>query len=204
MYTYAKAYSANLNSHMLKNSEWGAVAYLTESKYGRNGTEVTINNSSDYITGSAGNSVSADEDVGTTSEYWSPQGVLASSTGNVYGIYDLSGGANEYVAAYYTGGNSTYLNNGSSIVNDYANENTKKYVTAYTGTSVASAYKPGDATYETSRWHGDIAYFVLSPYPFFSRGGDYSIGTYAGVFCFYRSDGGSYSSYSFRMCLAVK
>ena len=42
MYTYAKAYSTELKSHMLKNSEWGAVAYLTESKYGRNGTEIRI------------------------------------------------------------------------------------------------------------------------------------------------------------------
>ena len=204
MYNYAKAYSPTLNSHMLKNSEWGAVAYLTESKYGRNGTEVTINNSSDYITGSAGNSVSADADVGTTSEYWSEQGVLASSTGNVYGIYDLSGGANEYVAAYYTGGNSTYLNNGSSIVNDYANENTKKYVTAYTGTSVASAYKTGDATYETSRWHGDSANFVNSVGTFFRRGGSCNGGTNAGVFYFVGDGGGSYSNVSFRMCLAVK
>ena len=40
MYTSARAYATNLNSHMLKNSEWGAVAYLTESKYGRNGEEV--------------------------------------------------------------------------------------------------------------------------------------------------------------------
>ena len=46
MFDYAKAYSTNLNSHMLKNSEWGAVAYLTESKYGRNGTEVEINDNS--------------------------------------------------------------------------------------------------------------------------------------------------------------
>ena len=33
MYTYAREYSSDLNSHMLKNSEWGAVAYLTHSKY---------------------------------------------------------------------------------------------------------------------------------------------------------------------------
>ena len=42
MYTYAKAYATELKSHMLKNSEWGAVAYLTESKYGKNGTEIRI------------------------------------------------------------------------------------------------------------------------------------------------------------------
>ncbi len=99
-YTNAKDYAENLNSHMLKNSEWGTVAYLTHSQYGRNGTEVTINNSSNYITGSAGSSVNAGADEGTTNEYWSTQGVLASSTGNVYGIYDLSGGASELVVAY--------------------------------------------------------------------------------------------------------
>ena len=33
MYTNARGYAENLNSHMLKNSEWGAVAYLTHSKY---------------------------------------------------------------------------------------------------------------------------------------------------------------------------
>ena len=38
MYTYSQNYARELESHILKNSEWGAVAYLTESKYGRNGT----------------------------------------------------------------------------------------------------------------------------------------------------------------------
>ena len=33
MYNYAKGYSTDLNSHLLKNSEWGAIAYLTYSKY---------------------------------------------------------------------------------------------------------------------------------------------------------------------------
>ena len=33
MYTNARLYAENLNSHMLKNSEWGAVAYLTYSRY---------------------------------------------------------------------------------------------------------------------------------------------------------------------------
>ena len=32
------------NSHLMKNSEWGAIAYLTHSKYGRNGNEISINN----------------------------------------------------------------------------------------------------------------------------------------------------------------
>ena len=193
MYTNAKAYSTDLNSHMLKNSEWGAVAYLTESKYGRNGTEVTINSSSEYITGSAQTT------SGTTNDYKSAEGVLASSTGNVTGIYDLSGGAYEYVPAYYNGSGS--LSNGSSFANGTSDE----FSTAYTETSASSAYKPGDATYETSGWHGDGAYFVDSNRPFFLRGGLYFDGSGAGVFDFYYSSYGGAGDYdSFRMCLAVK
>ena len=32
------------DSHLMKNSEWGAVAYLSQSKYGLNGTDITVNN----------------------------------------------------------------------------------------------------------------------------------------------------------------
>ena len=180
IYTNAKAYSTSLNSHMLKNSEWGAVAYLTESKYGRNGTEVTINNSREYITGSAETS------SGTTNDYKSTEGVLASSTGNVTGIYDLSGGAYEYVAAYYSG--SSNLSNGNSFADGSSNE----YSTAYTGTLASTAYKQGDATYETSGWHDDLDNFVYSSVPFFQRGGMGNASTYAGVFNSYSNDGNSY------------
>ena len=55
-YTLIKEMNSSLNSHMMKNMEWGAVAYLTNSKYGRctSGicSEVRINNNSNYITGS--------------------------------------------------------------------------------------------------------------------------------------------------------
>jgi hypothetical protein len=79
------------NSHQMKNSEWGAVAYLTESEYGRNGTEVTINNSSGYYTGRAGTLASpSTTSAAGTYEYNTTGGILASSTGNIYGIYDLS------------------------------------------------------------------------------------------------------------------
>ena len=182
-YTSAKAYSTNLNSHMLKNSEWGAVAYLTESKYGRNGTEVDINDES-YIT-AMGNIVA---------------NKLQSSTGNETGIYDLRGGANERVAAYLEGGRTS---NGNSLVS----ETDKKFVTAYTGTSKSSDYKPGDAIYETSGWHSDDAGFVHSSNPFFNRGGSYlDSASDAGVFYCRSNYGNSGNSnyISFRMCLAVK
>ena len=171
---------------MLKNSEWGAVAYLTESKYGRNGTEVTINNNgTTYYTGGG-----AEADAIETNQ-------LQSSTGNVYGIYDLSGNAYEYVASYYTGGSS--LSNGSSFTTGTSD----KYSTAYDGTDVNTNYKYGDATYETSGWHSDYAYFVYSSGPFFYRGGDSGIGDLAGVFYFYGSNGYGNSNFSFRLALVL-
>ena len=167
MWQVSQNYSSALNSHMLKNSEWGAVAYLTESKYGRNGHEITINNNGTtfYTGGGTGNTY-------TTS-------TNQSTTGNVYGIYDLSGNAWEYVAGYYDEG--TTLTNGST----FADGSSDEYSTTYTGTSASTAYKYGDATYETSGWHSDVALFVNSDDPFFVRAGLYSDGDSAGVFYFY-------------------
>ena len=119
-YTNALAYDTNLNSHMLKNSEWGAVAYLTESKYGRNGTEVTINNNGrTYYTGGG-----AEADTIETNQ-------MQSSTGNVYGLYDLSGNAYEYVASYYTGGST--LSNGSSFTTLHRRKHIIEWFIIYNG-----------------------------------------------------------------------
>ena len=181
MYTYSLAYSEDLQSHMLKNSEWGAVAYLTESKYGRNGTEISMNTNSSYITGG-----------GEGNAYTNAENQLQSSTGNVYGIYDLSGNACEYVAAAYSNRSEIGTTNGST-----------KYATVYDGTDVNTNYKYGDATYETSGWHSDLALFVNSDYPFFLRGGNYVNGSSAGVFDFDGHDGFDYSFNSFRLSLVV-
>ena len=171
-YTVSQNYAANLKSHMLKNSEWGAVAYLTESKYGRNGTEVSINNNgTTYYTGGGAEKAYIDN-------------VLQSSTGNVYGIYDLSGNAAEYVASYYNGSdaNTTHIGYGDSFAS--IGGTSDEYSTVYTGTSASTAYKYGDATYETSGWNGDYASFVNLRAPFFVRGGGYDGGSGAGVFVF--------------------
>ena len=48
-------YKRELESHMMKNTEWGAVAYLANSIYGRctsnNCEEVSMNNEVNFITG---------------------------------------------------------------------------------------------------------------------------------------------------------
>ena len=66
-YSNSYNYERGKESHLMKNSEWGACAYLTQSKYGRNGHEIDINNSSTYITGNGGGSPTAS--AGTGSAY---------------------------------------------------------------------------------------------------------------------------------------
>ena len=173
-FTNAQNYNTTLNSHLMKNSEWGAVAYLAESKYGRNGTEIILNSNNSYYTGG-----------GSGTAYISS--TKQSSTGNIYGIYDLSGGAFEWVATYYNGSTNN-LNYGSSFANKGGLST--QYATAYTGTVASTAYKYGDATYETNRWNSYQASSYPSTYPFFARGGSV-IQTYScrNICLFFRRDG---------------
>ena len=92
--------STEVDTHMSKNNEWGAVAYLTQSIYGRctdstSCTEIGINNNTSYITG-YGATAGSDKTV-TNGTYNTTRGKDASTTKNIYGIYDMSGGAWEYV-----------------------------------------------------------------------------------------------------------
>ena len=185
MYTYAKAYSKKLNSHMLKNSEWGAVAYLTESKYGRNGNEIKFSDQG-YITGGGIGLAYVDSNK------------LQSSTGNEYGIYDLSGVSSEYVATYYKYGGDN-MSNGSSFTNGISDE----YSTAYDETSISTGYKYGDAIYETYSWHSNPTKFIATDAPFFDRGGRYS--AKGGLFYSggYFGNGDPGSVYSFRLILVT-
>ena len=195
IYTVCKSYNPTLNSHLMKNDEWGAVAYLSRSKYGKQNEEVWINNSSSFITGSVGNSAIANSNTGTTNDYTSMQGVKASTTGTVYGIYDMNGGSWEFVAAYVDNENSNLMRYGSSLVNG---EGKKKNVYANgSGDTRQANYnvndsKYGDAVYETSSeyetsngsWYADCSNFPYSNLPFFLRGGGYSNSSTSGVFCF--------------------
>ena len=212
MYTVCKNYNSALNSHMMKNDEWGAVAYLSKSKYGKENEEVWINNSGSYITGSAGNIASAVSNAGTTNDYTSTQGVKASTTGTVYGVYDMSGGAWEYVAAYVNNGDFNLKNYGSSLVNGDAK--TKNVYSKGSTNSYEDNYKQnkgvyGDALYETSingnsrdgSWYDDYSIFPISP--FFIRGGSYNNGTNAGMFAFYADNGNIDSFNSFRPVLVA-
>ena len=221
-YNYAKGYNRGgdpegtlngLDSHLMKNSEWGAVAYLTHSQYGRNGYEIDINNSSSYITGNGGGSTSANSASGVTNAYDTANGVKASSTGNIYGIYELSGGAYEYVAAFDTLSDSSNITNYGSSFASKGGPSTK-YATAYSngtstyyGTKIYEVGKIGDATKEVykgssdRKWNNDSSYFLYSSVPFFRRGGSYNHGSNAGVFSSSYNYGGVDSTGGFRVVL---
>ena len=197
IYTNCLNYNKTLNSHMMKNDEWGAVAYLSKSKYGKN-AEVTINSNSSYYTGG-----------GSGNAYVSNIG--QSTTGTVHGVYDMSGGAWEYVAAYVD--NSYTTSYGSSLVNGDAktkNVYSKASTDNATNNYNANSSKYGDAVYETSTsgsgstsWYGDYSDFPNAGGPFFQRGGHYTGGTDEGVFFFYNYYGGTSSYLSFRPVLVA-
>jgi hypothetical protein len=208
----------NLDTHLIKNSEWGAVAYLTQSTYGKN-AEVWINNDSTYTTGCAGTGVSVAPNAGCQNVYNIGDGTKASTTGTIYGIYDMSGGAWERTSAYFTTGSSSLTTYGSNIINAEA-----KYKDTYVGYSTniddraSSLASKGEGLYETSvgawydgvawqgsqtSWYTDYSLYPYSPGPWFLHGGAYSDGAHAGVFGFSGTVGNAYSSYSFRSVILV-
>ena len=214
--TLASTYgtSTNDDSHMMKNMEWGAVAYLSSSIYGRytndstciaSGCEVWINNNEDFTTGCAGSSVSASGGASTCNAWNTVTGVNASTTGNIYGIYDMSGGSQEYVMGNY---------NDTIGTAEFSSMPEAKYYDKYTGTDSNSdftKYHLGDATKETLKtkssgknsWYQDLNYSVYSSYPWVLRGGLCGVRTEAGLFYFSSSYGYSSNIYSFRVVLGA-
>ena len=200
--------SSEIDTHMSKNNEWGAVAYLTQSIYGRctsstTCTEVGINNNSDFITGYGAPAGSANSYEGVTpGAYNTTLGKDASTTGNIYGIYDMSGGTDEYVMGVLAdpngkprSGKESSSNSGFTGMLEKGTTYTgisfpdSKYYNLYTGDSYT-----GHALTETARWYSDHDYFVDSRYPWFLRGGSCDNITSSGVFSF-TSGAGYVSSY---------
>ena len=101
------------DTHLTKNIEWGAIVYLAASQYG-----MTPLSNVSKITGS--------------SNYRS--NLNQSTTGNITGIFDLNGGAWEFVAAFFDNGVSSLSTNGKSIYFPYnqLDNNYEKYWDKYT------------------------------------------------------------------------
>ena len=189
----------NADSHMMKNMEWGAVAYLKQSKYGLGTTDIAVNTNSSYYTGG-----------GTSDAY--KTNAAQSTTGNIYGVYDMSGGAWEYVMGNMkNSSNSFYSSNaGFTTAPDAKYYDSYKYDSSSNRTHARG--KLGDATKETlatfgsytGGWYSDYAYFPGSSYSWFHRGGGYRNGAEAGVFYFGNDNGSDISDYSARAVLTAE
>ena len=211
-------FSEKMNSHAMRNDEWGAVAYLSQSRYGKLGNEnfkgankeVYQNKSNSYITGcSYGAPSNGNTDYGCQYEYDNNirteegivgKGVGASTTGTIYGIYDMSGGAWEYVMGNY---------NDVSGYSGFSNPLTidSKYYNKYTNNDVSVACNGSECLShglsETSEWYKDYRNIVSETHPWLLRGGNYFNSSNAGVFYFNIAYGSVGVNYSYRLVMSV-
>ena len=264
--------TSQTDTMMMKNSQWGAVAYLAQSKYGNkqgtdeesgiwnnsytegyiyenasnsygmenysttltgmagetrdtgtnyyskvqegskvdNGDSITItfNNVNLVANGGGPNGTLGEEFTRTYYRYNTSNGVKASTTRNIYGIYDMNGGSWEYMASFLTNATNTYATT--------MKKKPAKYIEQYAGTGESAEDRQanyeantnvyGDAVYETSSkgdgtqssWNGDYSSFPYLVYPFFLRGGNYGTAS-AGVFYFSHNWRGSGHVCGFRV-----
>ena len=200
--------NSNLNSHMMKNSEWGVTVYLAHSKYGTNKRKIEQNKSSNYTGGAT-----VEKEIYTTNK-------KQSTTYNATGVFDLNGGATERIASYINNGHENLKRYGGTNVGDIYGATREeeaistKYKTVYSSRNyeyddyeTAGRKNKGDAVYETSAsnydvvaWFNSWANFPDGANPFFSKGmyfGDPD----AGSFAYAQSGGSEYSEESFRLVL---
>lgn len=197
-----------VDSHMVKNIEWGAAAMLA---YAIGQGRPKINGNSAYKTGYTTNGVvNSTGSLDTVGE--------TSTTGNMTGIFDMVGNTYEYVASY--------VNNGHANLNTYSKalvDADAKYKDVFPKGSTddrpgnyaaAAGLTDGMMIHETStagegatswkNWSDTAAYsnFPYSTGPVFMRGGHYSNAS-AGLADFNYNSGGAGGIYGFRACFVV-
>ena len=197
---YITSHSINkTDSHVIKNIEWGAVAYLKQSNYGLGLINIGVNNYYDSVFKTGCGASAGTSQVTTCNVYNTAKGMLASTTGNITGVYDMSGGAEDYVMGNYnkTAGSSGLTVSGVPL----------EHIDIYSGTSVSASHL-GDATGETAGWYDDIYTSLNSSTPWFARGNRANNMAFdtAGIFACSSRDGGggqSYTLYGFRTVLSI-
>lgn len=92
-----------IDSHIISNLEWGAILYLSHSKYG-------------VCSGDGCVKLEANFGYTSGSNKWD------STTRNVFGVYDMAGGASEYAVGKYNFGNAMneVMNNGVAWYGAYS------------------------------------------------------------------------------------
>lgn len=159
------------DTHLLKNSEWEIVTYLTMSDYGK------FSNT---------NYSSKDKEVTIASTSYNYKESLSSTTtGNIYGIYDMSGNNDEFVMANINNNiaSSAFKEMPSSIYYDKVDEN---------------------SFVQTKNWYNDTSIIPSEEQPWLLRGGNSSDGDLAGIFAHKSSDGSPNEAISFRAAIIKK
>ncbi|HIS39068.1 MAG TPA: hypothetical protein IAB45_06135 [Candidatus Onthousia faecavium] len=202
-------FSTDVDTHMIKNSEWAIITYLSQSKYGKLGNvnftgankEVYQNKSDEIITGCSLGAPSG----GTSADYGCQytydvdiNGTGASTTGTIYGVYDMSGGAFELVMANYNG---LVENSGFETMPE------SKYYDKYTSDDVLTSCS-GNACIshglgENWGWYNDIKELVDANNAWQGRGGAFISSIQGGIFYFDNYDDNGIAAYglTFRVTL---
>ena len=162
--------TSGANTHLIKNSEWGAVAYLCYSECGSvpmtNGTGTwSSDHYYDLYTGQGPKS-SGDEgnySYDASHNYSTSNGVLSSTTRNVTGVYDMAGGAWERVAGYLDNSNGNlecYGKSDDGTIKYFQNGKlNSRYASLWDSYEVSEEEKNNkitlsDGTVETGLWDG--------------------------------------------------
>ena len=201
-------FSSSIDTHMMKNSEWAVISYLSQSKYGKLGNtnfngankEIYQNKSDQYITGcSYGSQSNGNTDYGCQHTYdIDINGTGASTTGNIYGVYDMSGGASEYVMGNY---NDEVGSSGFEIMPE------SKYYDKYTSDIVSDACNGSlclsHGLSEVSAWYNDSMTLCNQTSPWLYNGGSYFVSENAGIFYHFNFSGNAHYTTSFRLVLST-
>lgn len=195
--TYGLA--STTDSHMMKNSEWGAVAYLSHSIYGKKG-EIRINNyysNSKFLTGCGASADNAASSTSCSIKYADATSYPQSTTGNISGVFDMSGGAWDRLMGNY---NNT---KGSSSFSSFP---VVKYYDLFkiSGISYCTYLLcGGQALSEVFDWYSDLDNYPNTNYPWFVRGGGYNDKAETGAFNLGRNIGSSSTLSTTRSTLIV-
>ena len=223
------------DSHLMKNSEWGTIVYLGESKYGLDGENIRINNVNvedniNFVYAMTGYAAKTEDEKDTkinnnVYKWTTKDGTVASNTGTIYGVYDMSGGVWERIAALINNENSSLHTYGESIMSALNNGKASEYVMVYKNEekNVQNADEVGktnynlntqvygDAMAETSSsgigntgWNQDYSSFARGDTPFFTRGGGCWDTSNAGLYGFFRTAGINSYDAGFRPVLVAK
>ena len=197
---------SNIDTHMIKKVEWASAAYLSQSKYGKYGNKdysginkkIYQKKSIYYITGLS-NGTAENEVVNEQCTYNDMTylgtgkgkcGPGASTTGNIYGVYDMSGGAEYLMAVYgesqnkiYSGkdhshssGFNGWLYDNGDIIEETNGINMPdfKYYDLYIPDSTQTICNAntcyGDGLLETNSWYNNYYILVEQASPWFIAG----------------------------------